>query len=310
MSSDMKINDKQDLKVSIGLPVYNGEKFLQKKIESLLEQTIKDFELIISDNASTDSTPTICQEYARKDKRIRYFKQEKNMGAIWNLKFVLEEAKSDYFAWTAADDVILPEFFEKNIKILDSRKNIVCSISQVEHYGERTDSLKPKLNDLLLTRLEKKIKRHYNYIAVYPASGYYEKKLRCYLKRREGFQIFYGVYRTDVLRKSMVSDHITGFDWLTILNVLKYGDFHVIEETLMLRYDGGDSSSGLFNYARSFNLSLLTTIFPYGPFTIWCAKNLGAKLFLRNLDCFIKLGLDGVFYLGVDIVRTFIRKIR
>ena len=62
MSSDMKIDDKQNLKVSIGLPVYNGEKFLQKKIESLLEQTIKDFELIISDNASTDSTPTICQE--------------------------------------------------------------------------------------------------------------------------------------------------------------------------------------------------------------------------------------------------------
>lgn len=59
------------------------------------------------------------------------------MGAIWNLKFVLEEAKSDYFAWTAADDVILSEFFEKNIKILDSRKNIVCSISQVDHYGEK-----------------------------------------------------------------------------------------------------------------------------------------------------------------------------
>lgn len=306
----MKINDKQNLKVSIGLPVYNGEKFLQKKIETLLEQTIKDFELIISDNASTDSTPTICQEHARKDKRIRYFRQEKNMGAIWNLKFVLEEARSNYFAWTAVDDIILPEFFEKNIKILDSRKNTVCSISQVEHYGERTDSLKPKLNDPLLTRLEKKIKRHYNYIAVYPASGSYEKKLRCYLKRREGFQIFYGVYRTDVLRKSMVSEHITGFDWLTILNVLKYGDFHVIEETLMLRYDGGDSSSGLFNYARSFNLSLLATIFPYGSFTIWCTKNLGAKLFLRNLDCFIKLSWDSMFYLGVDIVRTLIRKIR
>lgn len=290
-------------KISVGLPVYNGEKFLQKKIDSLLKQTNKDFELIISDNASTDSTPTICQEYALKDKRIRYFRQGKNMGAIQNFKFVLQEAKSNYFAWTAADDIILPEFFEKNIKILDSRKNVVCSISQVEHYGERTESLKPKSNDSLLTRLEKKIKRHYNYIVVYPASGSYEKKLRCCLKRREGFQIFYGVYRTDALRKSMISDHITGFDWLTILNVLKYGDFHVIEEILMLRYDGGDSSSGLFRYARAFNLSLLATIFPYGPFTIWCAKNLGAKLFLRNLDCFIKLGYDGLFYLGIDIVR-------
>jgi glycosyltransferase involved in cell wall biosynthesis len=297
-------------KISIGLPVYNGEKFLQKKIESLLKQTNKDFELIISDNASTDSTPIICQEYVLKDKRISYFRQEKNIGAIQNFRFVLEKAKADYFAWTAVDDIILPDFFEKNIRILDSRKNIVCSISQVDHYGERTESLKPRLDDSLLTRFMKKIKRHYNYIAVYSASGSYEKKLRCYLKRREGFQIFYGVYRTDALRKSMISDHITGFDWLTILNALKYGDFHVIKEILMLRYDGGDSSSGLFNYARSFNLSLLATIFPYGPFTIWCAKNLGVKLFLRNLDCFIKIGLDGVFYLGVDIVRTFIRKIR
>ena len=85
----------------------------------------------------------------------------------------------------------------------------------------------------------KKIKQHYNYIAVYPASGSYEKKLRYYLKRREGFQIFSGVYRTDALRKSMISDHITGFDWLTILNVLKYGDFHVIEEILMLSVKEG-----------------------------------------------------------------------
>ena len=297
-------------KISIGLPVYNGEKFLQKKIDSLLKQTNKDFELIISDNASTDSTPTICQEYVLKDKRICYFRQEKNIGAIQNFRFVLEKAKADYFAWTAADDIILPEFFEKNIKILDSRKNIVCSISQVDHYGERTESLKPKSDDSLLTRFVKKIKRHYNYIAVYSASGSYEKKLRYYLKRREGFQIFYGIYRTDVLRKSMISDHITGFDWLTILKAVKYGDFHVIEEILMLRYDGGDSSSGLFNYAQSFNLSLLATIFPYGSFTIWCAKNLGAKLFLRNLDCFVKIGWDSMFYLGVDIVRTLIHKIR
>ena len=94
-----------------------------------------------------------------------------------------------------------------------------------------------------------------------------------------------------------------------MLNALKYGNFFVLDEILNYRYDRGASSSGLFKYAQAFNLSLLETIFPYGPFTIWCAKNLGAKLFLRNLDCFIKLGFDGLFYLGVDIIRTFIRKI-
>ncbi len=303
MSSDITIKDKQNLKVSIGLPVYNGEKFLQRKIESLLEQTIKDFELIISDNDSTDSTPTICQEYAIKDKRIRYFRQEKNMGAIWNLKFILQEAKSNYFTWTAVDDIILPEFLEKNIKILDSRKNVICSISQVEHYGERTDLLKPKVDDSLLNRLEKKIKRHYNYIRVYPLSGSYEKRIRCCLKKREGFQIFYGVYRTEVLRKSMISDHITGFDWLTILNALKFGDCNVLEEILAYRYDGGVSSSGLFNYARAFNLNFFNTIFLYYPFTRWCWKNLGARIFFKNIDCFIKINFDVFVFLVADIIR-------
>ena len=66
-------------KISIGLPVYNGENHIRKNLDSILAQTFKDFELIISDNASTDSTPAICKEYAKKDKRIRYIKQEKNI---------------------------------------------------------------------------------------------------------------------------------------------------------------------------------------------------------------------------------------
>ena len=81
-------------KVSIGMPVYNGEQFLHKRIDSLLAQTFQNCELIISDNASTDSTPSICNEYSKKDKRIRYFRQERNMGVIWNFNFVLDQAKS------------------------------------------------------------------------------------------------------------------------------------------------------------------------------------------------------------------------
>lgn len=306
----MSKSSKLKPKVSIGLPVYNAESFLRKKLDSLLSQKFNDFELIISDNASTDSTPSICEEYSKRDNRIRYFPQKKNMGAPWNFKFVLEEAKADYFAWTAVDDIVLPGFFEKNIEILDARKDVVCSISKVEHYGEKTDSLKPKVDDSFLTRLEKKIKLHYNYIAAYPISGPYEKKLRYYLKRREGFQVFYAVYRTASLRKSFAYDNITHFDWITILNALKYGDVHVLDETLMFRYDGGSSSRGLFNYARTHNLNFFSIIFVYWPIITWCAKNLGVKTFLRNIDCFIKLGFDGWFYLGVDITRTFMRKIR
>src|SRR5438132_4412320 len=115
-------------KISIGLFVYNGEKFLRKRLDSLLCQTFTNFELIISDNASTDSTSAIYEEYAKKDKRIRYVRQEKNMGAMWNFIFVLQEAKCDYFAWAAVDDLMSPDFLEKNINILESNKNTVGRI--------------------------------------------------------------------------------------------------------------------------------------------------------------------------------------
>lgn len=91
-------------KVSIGMPVYNGEPFIKEALDSLLTQTFTDFELIISDNASTDGTEAICREYAAKDKRIRYIRQTENRGATANFQFVLDEAVGEYFMWAAHDD--------------------------------------------------------------------------------------------------------------------------------------------------------------------------------------------------------------
>jgi glycosyltransferase involved in cell wall biosynthesis len=91
--------------VSIGMPVYNGAKFIREALDSLLAQTFTDFELIISDNASTDETEKICREYAAKDDRIRYVKQVANLGAVANFQFVLYEALGEYFMWAAADDI-------------------------------------------------------------------------------------------------------------------------------------------------------------------------------------------------------------
>jgi glycosyltransferase involved in cell wall biosynthesis len=91
-------------KVSIGMPVYNGEKFIRKALDSLLAQTFTDFELIISDNASTDKTKIICEEYAKRDERIRYICQSQNIGAINNFLFVLNEACGKYFMWASHDD--------------------------------------------------------------------------------------------------------------------------------------------------------------------------------------------------------------
>ena len=97
--------------VSIGMPVYNGEKYIREALDSLLTQTFTDFELIISDNASMDGTEEICQKYAAKDSRIRYVRQSENRGAMANFQFVLDEARGKYFMWATHDDLLSTKLF-------------------------------------------------------------------------------------------------------------------------------------------------------------------------------------------------------
>ena len=91
--------------VSVGLFVYNGERFIEEALNSILNQTFTDFELIISDNASTDRTGEIARAYAKRDERIRYYRSEKNMGAGWNVRRVYELATGKYFKQAAVDDL-------------------------------------------------------------------------------------------------------------------------------------------------------------------------------------------------------------
>jgi len=104
--------------VSIGLPVYNGEKLLRRALDSLLAQEYANFELIISDNASTDGTEGICREYAARDNRIRYIRQTKNMGGQENFNFVLHEANGEYFMWAAFDDQWATSFIHSLLESL------------------------------------------------------------------------------------------------------------------------------------------------------------------------------------------------
>lgn len=100
----------QNKLVSIGMPVYNGQRFLRRALDSLLAQDYKNFELIISDNASIDETRKICEEYLKKDKRITYIRQKENIGILKNFLFVLKRAKGEYFMWAAYDDWWDPAF--------------------------------------------------------------------------------------------------------------------------------------------------------------------------------------------------------
>ena len=277
--------------VSIGLPVYNGEDFLKYALDSLLSQTFRDFELIISDNASTDNTPKICQEYVLRDKRIRYIRQNNNMGALWNFNFVLKQSNKEYFIWVSSDDKLHHEFLEKNIDILEKNKNVVCSIGDVIYSDVVNYEFKSN-NETKKTFRQRYVKSTY---------GTYESKVRTYLKFFQA-SMMYGLYRRDKLQKSITINKIfLAFDLSIILNVLKYGDFHVIDENLLHRYNKGSHS--IIGTLRKYDISLINIIFLEFPFTFWCLKNLGFKNFIRNFDVFLKINIRGGLIILFETIR-------
>lgn len=108
--------------LGIGMPVYNGEEYIRDALNALLVQTFHDFELIISDNASTDRTGEICQEYAQRDSRIVYVRQKENIGAAANFKFVLEHAQAGIFMWAAYDDKWAKNYLMEAMLLLNEKE--------------------------------------------------------------------------------------------------------------------------------------------------------------------------------------------
>jgi glycosyltransferase involved in cell wall biosynthesis len=106
-------------RLSIGLPVYNGDSFLVEAIEALLGQSYKDFELIISDNASTDRTAEICRGYEEQDSRVRYIRQPRNIGMNPNHNFLVGVARGEFFKWASYDDLYARDFLQRCVDALD-----------------------------------------------------------------------------------------------------------------------------------------------------------------------------------------------
>lgn len=287
--------------VSIGLPIHNAEKFLISKLKSLTNQTIKNFEIIISDNGSTDNSEKICKEFMIQEKRIKYFKQEKNFGVMNNYQFVLNKARFEYFLWTAVDDEIFPEYIEKNLRILIKNRNIACSSSRSELFSEEKIINKKGILEKILSWYKNK----HGYQDTYSAHGEYNIRLKKFFKNLRHNQIFYGLYRTDQIRTCFVSKSFIGDDAATIFNILKFGELNVINEILMRVYDQGMSRSGMLGLINQMNPNIMGKIFPYLPFTTWCWKNLNKKYFFINIKFFIEINLIGEISLLIDILRKF-----
>jgi glycosyltransferase involved in cell wall biosynthesis len=138
-------------KVSIGMPVYNGGKFIRRALDSLLGQTFTDFELIISDNASTDETQRICLEYAAKDRRILYYRSDVNTAPIPNFNRALNFASGQYFMWAAHDDRWEPLFIASLVQALDENPQAAlafCRFVNMEEDGRLTRTFKTNWADV------------------------------------------------------------------------------------------------------------------------------------------------------------------
>ena len=116
-------------RLSIGLAVYNGEIYLADSLDALLGQSYEDFELIISDNASTDGTADICRRYAKQDSRIRYIRQPRNIGLAPNHNFVFRQARGELFKWASHDDLYARDLLQCCVDALDENRHVVLAHS-------------------------------------------------------------------------------------------------------------------------------------------------------------------------------------
>ncbi|NNJ27772.1 glycosyltransferase family 2 protein [Alienimonas chondri] len=111
--------------ITLGVPVWNAERYLPAALESLLAQTFGDFELTISDNASTDRTEAVCRDFAARDRRVRYERLDENVGAIENFNRLVRAARGRYFKWAASDDLCAPTFLERCVERLGTDEEVV-----------------------------------------------------------------------------------------------------------------------------------------------------------------------------------------
>jgi len=214
--------------VSIGLPVYNGEKYLRAAIDSILAQTFPNFELIISDNASIDRTEAICNEYASKDSRIRYSRNATNIGGANNHNKTVLSSKGKYFRFAAYDDVCAPELLAKSVEILEQNASIVNCYSILVNMDENGNPFEV---------VDKPI-------ATSPKP--YERFRIVTNPKWHGCESIYGLIRSDILFRTSLLNNYTDADRTLLCELSLYGQFYQVPEPLFYRRVHPDMSTIAF----------------------------------------------------------------
>jgi glycosyltransferase involved in cell wall biosynthesis len=267
----MRSVNNQFPQVSIGLPVYNGEKFLKQTLDSLIEQTFENFEIIISDNASTDTTEQICREYAAKDVRIRYYRNPENIGAAPNYNRVFKLARGQYFKWAAHDDLCTPHYLERCVEILDRHPSVVLCYTGVMFIDEQEQYIRQSshLLELNFPTANQRFK-HYQEL-IFPQKRS-RKKGKISTSRTQSISNtstksdhpggdrwtpIFGLIRTDILKKTALIASYVNSDMILLGELALYGEFYEISEPLFLYRDhrqaSGRNHQGYYDYNAWFD---------------------------------------------------------
>lgn len=202
--------------VSIGMPVYNGERFIRKSLDSILEQDYENLELIISDNCSTDATAEICQEYLRKDERIQYHRNAANLGAVVNFSRVFELSRGKYFMWAGDHDLWHPTFTSRCVAILEEDPEVALVYSKTKYVDEDDNILHSEsASDEMDTRGLSAVERY--------------KKI---IWKLEHCDMTYGMLRKETLLQVNLGRFIWSPDFLFLAELSLKGTFAYIPETL------------------------------------------------------------------------------
>lgn len=224
--------------LSIGLPVYNGENYLREALDSLVGQTFRDLEIVISDNASTDSTGAICQQYMQKDPRIRYYRNETNLGVARNFNRVCDLARGRYFKWASHDDLHAPTFLERCVAVLERDPGVVLCYSRTAIIDQEGRIVRRHDGRLRSDAPEAHVRFHdllVNYLV---------------------FEIF-GVMRMEVLRKEVPAYGNFGHsDGVLLARLGLEGRFHEIPEYLSFNREHEEKSAHKYSTYRDYTVWL------------------------------------------------------
>jgi glycosyltransferase involved in cell wall biosynthesis len=239
--------------LTIGLPVYNGGKRLKTAIDSLLSQSYRDFVLHVSDNASTDDTPLICQEAAERDSRVVWSRQPENIGAEENFRFVLKNSYTPFFMWAAHDDYWKDTFVEKNLALLLNDPLATASISKVafQRNGVQLDLSQST------HALKDSVSHNLHDFFANPADA----------------SRLYAVHRTEALKRSFPAiAPFHAMDWLIVALTLLEG--HYLEWPEILLYREAPEHGRYSKRVRNDNSWMLTRLFPLTPLAYQLIKRL------------------------------------